>query len=388
MDTQREEPREQRAGWYELFFDLVFVVFVSVLAARLHGDPGPGDFGAFVVLFFPAWWAWANLMVTVDLFGPENPHAQAVLLGAMPGIGLMAAAAPQGLGDRAWAYALGAAWVRLATFVLWYRRSRLPGSALPTWRPVLYCVLPAALWAVSAVVPGAGRFVLWGVAMAVEVVLLVVRRGVDTGFYERLSVEHLVERISLFVVIVLGESVFTVVATLAGHFTGPSGTAALLGFVVVAELAVVFFLWGTSGAARGLARAQAGRSTRAIRDTVMYLPFVLVSGITVIAAALGTAVSEPAHVLPPGARWALCGGVLAYYTANAAIALRYGDGLRTVALWYLPCPLLTFGLLLPAALLLPAWAAVGCAALLVLVMTSLAKRRARAAGRSPAPAAG
>jgi low temperature requirement protein LtrA len=392
VDTQREKPQEsqeQRAGWYELFFDLVFVVMVSVLATGLHGDPGPGDFGTFLVLFFPAWWAWANLMVTADVFGPENPHAQAALLGAMPGLGLMAAAAPDGLGSRAWAYALGAAWVRLAAFVLWYRRARLPGSRLPAWRPLLYCLLPAVLWGVSAAVPAPGRFVLWGVAMATEVVLLVVRRGMDAGFYDRLSVEHLVERISLFVVIVLGESVFTVVATFAGHFTGPSGAAALLGFVVVAELAVIFFLWGTEGAARGLTRAQLRGSTRAIRDTVMYLPFVLVSGITVIAAALGTAVGDPDHPLPPGARWALCGGVLAFYTANAAISLRYGDGLRTVALWYLPCPVLTFGLLLPAAVLLPAWAAVGGAALLVLLMTTLAKRRRRLTGLPPAgPEAG
>ncbi|WP_033825047.1 low temperature requirement protein A [Kitasatospora sp. MBT63] len=364
---------DHRAGWFELFFDLVFVVTVSVLARALHGDPDAGDFGTFVVLFFPAWWAWANLMVTVNVFGSARPGAQAMLLCAMPGLGLMAAAAPDGLGTRAWAYALGAAWVRLVFFLIWFGQARRRDNALPLWRPVSYCLVPAALWAVSAAVPGPGRFVLWGAAIALEVVLLAVRTGLTEDFYGRLSTEHLVERIGLFVVIVLGESVFTVVATLADHFTAASALAALAGFVVVAELALIFFYWGTANAARGLDRAQAGGATRAVRDTVMYLPFLLVSGITVIAAALGTAVAEPDHHLPTGACWALCGGVLAFYTANAAIALRYGDTARTVLGWYLPCVLLTLGALLPAALLLPAWAAVACAAAVVFALAKISR---------------
>ncbi|GAA2803774.1 low temperature requirement protein A [Kitasatospora sp. CM 4170] len=386
MESEEAVPQEQRAGWFELFFDLVFVATVAVLAHDLHGDPGAKEFGTFLALFFPAWWAWANLTVTINVFGSDTPRSQALLLGAMPGLGLMAAAAPDGLGDRAWAYALGAAWVRLGFFAIWIGKARDPRSPLPVWRPVLYCLVPATLWAVSAAVPNPGRFALWVVAVALEVVLLAVRAGITAEFYTRLSTEHLVERIGLFVVIVLGESVYTVVLTLADHFTRPSALAALLAFVVVAELAMIFFTWGTTEAARGLGRAQAGGADRAIRDTVMYLPFVLVSGITVIAAALGTAVAEPDHALPPGSRWALCGGVLAFYSANAAISLRYGDPVRTVLGWYLPCLVLTLAGLVPASVFLPAWAAVGCTAAVVFALAKLAKHR-RAARRRATEAA-
>jgi low temperature requirement protein LtrA len=31
---------QRRADWFELFFDLVFVVTVSILASGLHGEPG------------------------------------------------------------------------------------------------------------------------------------------------------------------------------------------------------------------------------------------------------------------------------------------------------------------------------------------------------------
>ncbi|WP_354639724.1 low temperature requirement protein A [Kitasatospora camelliae] len=377
MSEAGAEAEEHRAGWFELFFDLVFVVTVAVLARGLHGDPDAAAFGTFLVLFFPAWWAWVNLMLTVNVFGSAGPRVQGMLVAAMPGLGLMAAAAPEGLHSRAWAYALGAAWVRFAAFGLWYGRARRPDNALPVWRPVSYCLVTGGIWAVSAAVPNPGRFVLWGLAIGVEVVLLMASTGAGWELYDELSIDHLVERISLFVVIVLGESVFTLVVAFTDHFTGPSGATALLGFLVVAELAMVFFLWGTTGASRGLGRAQESRAIRAMRDSVMYLPFVLVSGITVIAAALGTAVDHPEHHLPPGARWALCGGVLAFYTANAAISLRFGDPPGMVLRWYVPALALVAVVLVPASVLLPAWAAVGCSAAVVFALAKLAKYRAR-----------
>ncbi|MEV6212324.1 low temperature requirement protein A [Kitasatospora sp. NPDC051914] len=372
-------PEERRADWFELFFDLVFVVTVAILARGLHGDPGGVEFGTFLVLFFPAWWAWANLVATVNISGGDIDRAlsQPMLVAAMPGLGLMAAAAPEGLGDQAWLYALGAAWVQVVCFLVWVRPALRRETALPLWRPVLYCLVPAALWAVSAAVPGAGRFVLWGAAVALEMVLLAVRSEYGAELYARVSVEHLVERITLFVVIVLGESVFTVVATFADHLTAASGAAALAAFLLVTELAAVFFAWGTTAAARGLTRARAGEATRVIRDTVMYLPYFLVAAITLLAAALGTAVAEPTHHLPSGADWALCAGILGFYTTNAAISLRYGDPARSVLAWYVPCLVLTAVLLVPAVLLLPAWAAVFCGAAEVFALTLLVKHRIR-----------
>lgn len=92
--TAPADGEEHRAGWFELFFDLVFVVTVAVLAHGLHGDPDAGHFGTFLVLFLPAWWAWANLMVTVDVFGSAAPRMQAVVLA-------LTALAPQRVRSRA-----------------------------------------------------------------------------------------------------------------------------------------------------------------------------------------------------------------------------------------------------------------------------------------------
>ncbi|WP_212824192.1 low temperature requirement protein A [Catellatospora sp. TT07R-123] len=366
-------PELRRADWFELFFDLVFVVTVAVLAHGLHGDPGWRDLGTFLVLFFPAWWAWVNLTLSVNLFGSDTGWNRTVLVAAMPGLGLMAAAAPEGLGARAWVFALGAAWVRVAVFALWWPQVGRSRWEFPAWRPIVYCLVPAAIWAVSAFADGPGRFALWGLAVALEVALLSFGTAQSQLMYRLLSVDHLIERVGLFIVIVFGESVFAVVTGLAEHLSGPAAAAALGAFVVVALLAITFFRWSTPSAERGFARAQALGARANMREAVLYLPFLLVSAITVLAAALGTAVAEPDHHLPSGSMAGLVGGIVGYYAVTGAIAQRLGESWRSLLRWLPASLLLPAAVLVPAGLLLPAWAATLTAAAVVLALFAMSK---------------
>ncbi|WP_037599768.1 low temperature requirement protein A [Streptacidiphilus rugosus] len=365
--------------WFELFFDLGFAAVVGSLASGLRGDPGPGAFGAFLVLSFPAWWAWVHLTVTVNLLGgPERPWVQLVLLAAMPPLALMAAAEPKGLGANAWAYAFGAAGVRLVLFALWWHAATREGSPLRRSRPVLQGLVTAGLWALSAAVPGAARFALWGAAMLLEVVLLHVRTPVSERLYESLAVEHLVERFGGLVVIVLGESVLTVVGALQRHFTWSSALAALLALATVTLLAFAFFVWGTSRALLRLTQAQQAGNSRAVRDTVVYLPFLLISAITMMAAGLGTAVTAPGHPLASGARWAVGAGISGFYLARSGTSLRHGEPVPVVLRRAAPGVVLPL-VLIPLGAVVPAWVSVAGAALVVgvmdLVSQGLSQRR-------------
>ncbi len=366
---------QRRADWFELFFDLVFVVTVSVLAHGLHGDPGWAAYGTLLALFFPAWWAWVNLMLSVNLFGAR--WTRALLLAAMPGLGLMAAAARAGLGSRAWAFALGAAWVRLVTFAIWWTRTRRELAGIPWWRPVVYGGLTAGLWTVSAVVPSPARYALWVLALVIEIGLLTFRRGQPADLYGRLSAEHLVERIGLFLVIVLGEAVFGVVTGLAEYFTGPSAAASFGGLAVAAMLAVGFFNWGAETAEHGIAGAQSRGAEEIMRETVLYLPFVLISSVTVLAAALAEAVAEPGHTLPAGHRYALTFGIIGYYLTNAAISRRLGANGTDLLRWVVPAVLLPLLIVLPLAYASPAWVAALAAGAVTAAMVALANLNAR-----------
>jgi low temperature requirement protein LtrA len=342
--TQAAAHPSRRVHWLELFFDLVMVAFIGQIAHTMHGDPSWLDAAAFVAFLAAAWWAWVNATVTMNLFGGRiTPSIWTSVTIGMIAIGVMASAVQDALGDRSPAFAIGNAVIRLVWAVPWFTKRRMIG--VPWWRPVLYSVVPASLWVVSIVVATPWRYALWAIAVAIEIVLLSFLGGQQAWLRKSLDVDHLVERVGLLVVIVFGESILTIISELDAHWAASSGLAAVLGFAAVAMLALIYFGYANSAVERGLQRLQRRGSIGGLRDTVMYLPFLLVAGITLFASALGTAVGDAGHHLPAGAATSLSAGISLFFVASAAEALRYGAPWRRVILWG------------PAGILLP-WALV------------------------------
>ncbi|WP_149620094.1 low temperature requirement protein A [Paeniglutamicibacter gangotriensis] len=342
------------ADWYELFFDLVFVVAIAVSAHVLEHDPSLGTVAGFVLLFFPLWWAWVNLMITNNLYGRCYAAMGVLVVVAMPGPAAMAVAVAGGIADNAWLYVLGAIWIRIVLLVMWMTATAHGAIRVPLWRSLGYNLGTAALWLASLAVPAPYRYWFWTVAVLAEMLLLVLRSGFAYEVYEQVSIPHLLERIGLFVVIVIGEAVYLAVTGLIQH-PNPGGAAAgLSGFVVCAFLARAFFRWGVPTAAAGLGDARRSQSYGVMRDVVMYFPFFVVTALTFVAAALGTAVADAQVPLDVAARALLAVGIGGYYLANALIALRLGRRWRRVLL------VLALGIMLPGAACLlsvgmPAW---------------------------------
>ena len=343
-------PSGRRVHWLELFFDLVMVAYINQIAHTLHGDPTWVDAAVFFAFLAAAWWAWVNATITMNLFGIRTaPSIWITVTLAMAALGVMAAAVPDALGERAAAFAFGNAAIRLVWAVPWFIRRRTSGTAW--WRSVLYSVVPAALWLVSIAVAPPWQYVLWALAVAIEVTMLSLVGCERNWLSAALDVDHLVERVGLLIVIVFGESIFVIISELDAHWTVASGWAALLAFAAVSMLAWIFFGRANAAVAVGLQRLQLRGNIAGLRDTVMYLPFVLIAGVTLFASALGTAVAETGHHLPLGAVVCLSGGISLFFVASTAEALRYGDHLRDVTIWA------------PAGVLLP-WVLVPCAGVL------------------------
>lgn len=385
-----ESPRRS-ADWYELFFDLVFVAVIAVAVGLIEVDPTIGAVGVFVGLLFPLWWAWVNLMVTNNLFGRRFPLVGVLVVSAMPGPAAMAIAIAGGIDHLAWLYALGAVWIRLLLLVMWLVPRKKAASTISPWRTVAYNLVTAALWLVSILIPAPYNYVLWAVAVAGEMGLLALRSRFSAEVYDRASISHSLERIGLFIVIVIGEAVYLSVTGLATHPTLPGGAAALFGFVVCAILARAFFRWGIPSAELGLEEAQRSKSYGALRDVVMYLPFLLIVGLTFVATSIGISVERAAEPLPFAVRVLLAAGVGILYLTNAAIGLRLGRPVSRIATLLLP------GIVLPAIAsiasgVLAAWATMLLVAvsLVALDLVSLWLGRTAPASRaatSPAQAA-
>lgn len=316
----------------ELFFDLVMVVYIGQVAHGMHGEPGWRDLAVFALLLAAAWWVWINVTLTLNLFGTTVtlPIWAAVTV-VMVAIGVMAAAVPEAIGDRAWAFAVANAVIRLVWAVPWLVYRRRTGA--PWWRPLAYNFIPAALWLASIAVPAPWTYVLWLVAIGVEVALLASLNRSSTWLAGAIDVEHLIERVTLLVVIVFGESVLTIVAELDAHWDPQSTAAAVLSFVSVSLLAWVFFRHVTVAAERGWRELSHEGRIGALRDVVMYLPFLMIAGIALFAAGLGTGVAHPDELLAIGAACCVAGGLSLFYLSSAAESLRYGRSWRVVLPW-------------------------------------------------------
>ncbi|MFC4530143.1 low temperature requirement protein A [Sphaerisporangium dianthi] len=275
------------ASWLELFFDLVFVAAVSELARLLHADLTLHGLVVFCALFVPVWWVWMSFAYYADLFETDATHFRIALLAGMFGSLVLAstigvAIAPAGgTLDGAHGFALANAVLQAILVGLYgYARHATSARAASSARATsagaasarearatpdaarhphshpgaaqnaalrqlcgIYVVgfgCGGVLWLASIAVPAPWHLFLWALALLVEIA---------TPFMAYLTVasppahaSHLPERLGLFTLIVLGESV---VAVAWGARGASSTTGALpvafFAFVIAACLWWVYF---------------------------------------------------------------------------------------------------------------------------------------------------
>ena len=262
-----QERDASRADWMELFFDLVFVALVAQLSEGLHHEPTFAQLAVFLALFASVWWSWVNLTFTVNVQeGLSRRVLAGYMLAAMLAVGVMAVAAPEAIADRAWLFALGNAALRVVLLSLWVRRSWNMGTASRV-RVLAYNGGTAIIWLVSVFTPSPFRFALWAIAIAIEIVLLLVSAP---GLLQRIgaiNVEHLADRFGTLVIIALGESVLAIVIAVSTTLTPLSAVVAVLSFVITAGLAWAMFMFGIDTMRAGLVQlVRARRCARRRRD--------------------------------------------------------------------------------------------------------------------------
>ena len=142
-------------------------------------------------------------------------------------------------------FALAFVAVRGIVLLLNARARRHAAAARPLLNLYLTAFsIGASLWLASVLVPEPARYLLWGVALVIELSAPWVGRHQIA--MAPIHASHLVERFGLFTLIVLGESVISVAQGVAksadqGDWTAAMATAAVAGFLVVACLWWLYF---------------------------------------------------------------------------------------------------------------------------------------------------
>jgi low temperature requirement protein LtrA len=362
MNDRQIEPG-QRVTPLELFFDLVFVFAITQVTGFLADNPTWSGLLRGLMLLGALWWAWASYAWLTNTLNPEEGAVRLAMFGAMAAMLIVSLATPNAFGTDGVTFGVAYFIVRALHLVLytiagWGDRDLLRAVL----RIVPTAILSPALLVIAGFYDGTAQLVLWGAALAIDYLGVLV--GHMRGW--RVSPEHFVERHGLVVIIALGESIVAIGLGAAGlPLDAGLIAAALMGIAVAASLWWSYFDWVAFVAQARLAEATGAERAALARDLYSYLHLPMVAGIVLFALGLKTTLADVDHSLGTIPALGLCGGVALYLLAHVASRLRIGGGLgrgRPVA------TILLLGLF-PLAREVPALTALGlvatvCAALI------------------------
>lgn len=248
------DPHEpgRSASPLELFFDLVFVVAVSIASVQLHHAVTEGHvldgLLAYALVFFGIWWAWMNFTWFATSFDTDDWLYRVLTIVQMAAVLVLATGIEPAFADADYTLSvLSYVVMRLAMVAQWLRAARADASVRRVARAHAGGIAAVqALWLVQLALPelpGATTPVLLVGLIGVEVAVPVVaqRRG-TTPWHPH----HITERYGLFVLILLGESLLASTNAIveAVHDTddlGPLISIAALTFVTTAALWWIYF---------------------------------------------------------------------------------------------------------------------------------------------------
>jgi low temperature requirement protein LtrA len=306
----------RHATWLELFFDLVFVLAIAELAHYLHDHLTVSGFFGFLFLFVPVWGTWMGYTYYADLFDVDGPAYRVTMLAAMLVSIALAVSIPGALdgGSAGFAAAYVALRMLLVGLYAWawrHAREVRPQCA----RYVVGFSAGALVWGASLLVPEPARYGVW--LLGIIVVEIATPFFVQLTVLEELpfQVSHLPERLGLFTIIVLGESiVVTGLGVADTEWAVGSVVVAGLGFAAVGSLWWLYFDRVDESAVE---RAYTG----GVRELLIgfgwaYGHLFVYAGLGATAVGIELAIGEATDAaLGGGTRAALCGGVALYLLA-------------------------------------------------------------------------
>jgi low temperature requirement protein LtrA len=169
-------------------------------------------FVGFLALFVPVWWSWTGAAFYATRFDTDDLGHRILTLLQMVGAAVLAVNVSDGFGNDSAGFALSYAAISIILVVEYIRagKNKSFSSATPLIRRYTRGFLCAAIvWIISAFIPPPFRFVLWGIGLAIDFATPITLGRLHSQFAPHIS--HLPERMGLFTIIVLGESVLEVV---------------------------------------------------------------------------------------------------------------------------------------------------------------------------------
>jgi low temperature requirement protein LtrA len=319
----RDSRAEERVGFVELFFDLVFVFAVTQVSHALILHPDPLGFVQAGMLFLAIWWVWVDTAWVTNWLDVRHMEVRILLFVLMGATLVMTISLPGAFGERALPFALAYVGVQVGRhlFMIAALRGHARDNHANFIRILIWSLVEAPFWVAGALSAEIGvRMALWGVALAIVnlgPILAFWVPGLGRSETRTWNVEgnHFSERCGLFIIIALGESILVTGAAFGDtEWTAPTIAAFASAFLGAIAMWWLYFDIGAERAARQLAQDKdPGRMAR-LAYTYFHIP--IVAGIIVTAASDKMAVAHPGGPAAPAAIACLLGGPALYLFGN------------------------------------------------------------------------
>lgn len=207
----------RHATWLELFFDLVFVAVIGVVThdlAHTHdGHISLEQLLRFPLVFIPVWWVWMSHTLFANRYDRDSRSQRLISLAIMASMIALSVFAEHSTGDGFVAFALLYGVTRILIALLYTQAHHQQSHPGPFARQMAWITLAGAALSSSAIFfDGTARFAVFYLGLMTEIIgQLALRHHAHSLPIDR---PHLVERMGLLAIIILGESVIAMVASL------------------------------------------------------------------------------------------------------------------------------------------------------------------------------
>ncbi|MGH7018920.1 MAG: low temperature requirement protein A [Brevundimonas sp.] len=325
----RREGEHAKVGFVELFFDLVFVFAITQVSHLLLAHLTPMGALEAAILLAAVWWVWIDTSWITNWLDPERGPVRLMLFALMAAGLILSTSLPGAFGDKGlvFACAFAAMQVGRSLFTLWAVRGSLVQKA-NFQRISAWALLGAVFWIGGGLAEGQARLLIWLIALALEftapaVAFFVPGLGRSSTLDWDVEGAHLAERVGLFVIICLGESIIITGATFAELAWTPPVVAAFVS-ALIAAITMWWLFFSEAHEAAAETFAHAADPGAVARRAYTYCPIVVVAGIVVTAVGDELALVHPTSPMATATAAVLIGGPLLFLL---------GTSLSILAVW-------------------------------------------------------
>ena len=235
----------KRANWLELFFDLIFVFAIAkathVLAHLHDGHMAWSQYGIFVLIMVPIWWAWTGHTMFATRFDTEDTTQRLLTLSQMLAAVFLAAFINPDFGPNYLGFLSSYVALRVLLIFMYIRVAKLNPKAVPVSKSLgvgFSIGLTVALCSLFFEPPW--RYVILYAGIAIEIIIPLINRST----LKTISVNshHMPERFGLLTIILFGESIVVIAAKLGDQaWAATTPLAAVNGFILICAAWWLYF---------------------------------------------------------------------------------------------------------------------------------------------------